>query len=100
LLCSVFVLLAGMTFQSGILRRGMKSYWAVTALVAIAVIGSVAVFLVVLALEVYRSLQHTKKAHELAKRRATMSVGGTQLRTNSLFFARSGAVGSGRRLAG
>jgi hypothetical protein len=53
---SLFILLAGMTFQSGVAVEGSGSYLTLTYTVAIILVVSVAAFLTTLALEVRRSI--------------------------------------------
>ncbi len=57
LVTSMFVLLAGMTFQSGVTVSGSGAHTALTVLVAAVLVASVAVFLAMLTREVYNSVR-------------------------------------------
>jgi hypothetical protein len=62
LVTSMFVLLAGMTFQSGVTAAGARSHTALTYLVAMVLMGCVALFCGMLAMEVWCSVQYARRA--------------------------------------
>jgi hypothetical protein len=67
LITSLFILLAGMTFQSRITAVGSRAHYALTYLVAIVLVACVSAFLGVLAQEVWRSLRFAKKVQALRR---------------------------------
>jgi hypothetical protein len=94
LVCSVFILLAGMSFQSGILVRGKVTYWMVTYLVALAVVGSAVTFILVLGVEVYRTVR-AARPQKLLVRAGSEGGSSPHVFSNSLFFARSPTLRKG-----
>jgi hypothetical protein len=70
----MFILLAGMAFQSGVTASGSGSHTLLTWLVALVLIGCVVVFMAMLALEVFRSWRFAR--HMGALRRRSAAVGG------------------------
>jgi hypothetical protein len=67
LVTSMFILLAGMTFQSGVTDTGSSGHAALTYLVALVLVSCVGVFAGMLALEVWNSVK-------FARRRRRMTV--------------------------
>ena len=61
LITSMFILLAGMAFQSGVTPVGSKSYTFLTVIVAAVLVVSTVTFVGVLALEVYKSTRHAQR---------------------------------------
>jgi hypothetical protein len=62
----MFILLAGMTFQSGVTSAGSGTHTALTALVAVVLVGCVTVFVGMLAREVWNSLRFARRRHRRA----------------------------------
>ena len=63
LLCSLFVLLCGMIFESAVLTRGTTAYLALTYIVAIVLVGSFTCMCGMVGIEIVRSLKHAKAVH-------------------------------------
>jgi hypothetical protein len=72
LVTSMFILLAGMTFQSGVTASGSGAYTALTVLVAVVLVGCVGVFVAMLAREVWNSVRFAKRRHSAAGQRGTL----------------------------
>jgi hypothetical protein len=65
---SLFILLAGMAFQSGVTVPGTGSHTALTWVVALVLVACVALFNAMLAREVYRSLRYARRVGAAAGR--------------------------------
>ena len=65
LITSMVTLLAGMIFQSGSLTVSSGGYLALTVLVGLGLVGSVALFLGLIALEVVRSVRYSSRVKSL-----------------------------------
>ncbi len=84
LVTSLFVLLAGMTFQSGVAVAGSGSYVVLTYLVAFVLVACVGVFVGVLGLELWRSFRYTKTLRLSTRaRRASGNIGTQGLSSSS-----------------
>lgn len=62
LVTSLFILLAGMAFQSGVTAEGSGSHTSLTWAVALVLVACVSIFVGMLALEVYRSYRFARRA--------------------------------------
>jgi hypothetical protein len=74
LVTSMFVLLAGMAFQSGVAVSGGVAHSVLTWIVALVLVTSVSTFFGVLAMEVWRSLVFARKATAAMKRASQLGV--------------------------
>jgi hypothetical protein len=88
LVTSLFILLAGMTFQSGVTSSGSGSHTALTALVACVLVGCVTLFLGMLGREVWNSVQFARRQHR-ARRQST----GPRAINNTTRAARASSLG-------
>jgi amino acid transporter len=61
LVTSMFILLAGMAFQSGVTAEGSGPHAALTWTVALVLVTCVGLFMGMLALEVYRSYRFARR---------------------------------------
>jgi hypothetical protein len=82
----MFILLAGMTFQSGVTTPGSGPHTALTVLVALVLVGSVLLFLAMLAREVWNSIrfarrQQQARAAAIKRRQSAMPEAATVKRT-------------------
>lgn len=73
LITSLFILLAGMAFQSGVTTVGSGPHVVLTWLVAVVLVSCICLFLGVLAVEVWRSIQFAHRVH-LVVRKATATA--------------------------
>jgi hypothetical protein len=72
LVTSMFILLAGMAFQSGVTAVGSGPHLLLTYAVAVVLIACVAVFAGMLTLEVWNSLRFARRARKTIRRAATL----------------------------
>jgi hypothetical protein len=71
---SLFILLAGMTFQSGVAEVGTGPHRFLTYVVALVIVGCMVLFFAVLAVEVYKSVRFAARA-SATLRRVSMAQG-------------------------
>jgi hypothetical protein len=76
LLTSLFVLLSGMTFQSGVAVEGSGSYLLLTYVVAVVLVACVAGFVGMLVLEVLRSIRFARDTSASRRRSRIASLAG------------------------
>ena len=92
LVCSICVLLAGMTFQSGILNGGLALTVIVTYFVAVLLVGAMGTFVLLLTVEILRSIKAFNKAQLMSTKPAgtvTVNAAAALMQySNSLFTAR------------
>jgi hypothetical protein len=62
LVASLFILLAGMTFQSGVAEVGTGPHLFLTYMVAVVIVGCMVLFFTVLSVEVYKSVRFAARA--------------------------------------
>ena len=77
LITSLFVLLAGMTFQSGVTAVGGRPYYLLTYVVAIVLVACVSAFVSVLGLEVWRSVRFARKLKHVKQQATAPASEGT-----------------------
>ena len=65
LVTSMFILLAGMTFQSGVTESGSGGHTALTVLVALVLVGCVALFVAMLGREVWNSARFARRQRRI-----------------------------------
>ena len=96
IICSIGVLLAGMTFQSGIMNQGTILRYVITYFVAVVLVTAMVVFVMLLTVEIIRSLKAVYKAESMAAKPAgtvTVNAAASLMQySNSLFMARPGGV--------
>lgn len=63
---SLFILLAGMTFESGVTASGSSAHTALTVLVALVLVGCVTVFLGMLGREVWNSVRFARRHRRMS----------------------------------
>jgi hypothetical protein len=105
LVTSLFILLAGMAFQSGVTTAGSGSHVALTWAVALVLVTCVCIFMGMLALEVYRSYRFARLVGTV--RRASMTPGsqlghaiGMALREGGVAEVLAPGSGAGRAAPG
>jgi hypothetical protein len=84
LLTSLFILLSGMTFQSGVATEGSGAYLLLTFLVAIVLVLCVAGFLGLLVFEMWRSVRFARTLSTSRRRARIVSLAGTPGQTPAL----------------
>jgi hypothetical protein len=100
LVTSLFILLAGMAFQSGVTAEGSGSHALLTWVVAVVLVACVSVFVGMLALEVYRSYRFARRAVAAvqrvvqAGRRRLSNITPTGATGRRLSITTSGVAGS------
>ncbi len=73
---SMFILLAGMAFQSGVAAAGSGPHLLLTYAVAAVLVGSVCVFVAMLAVEVWNSVRFARRVHRTVRRATALQGAG------------------------
>jgi hypothetical protein len=79
LVTSMFILLAGMTFQSGVTSAGSGAHTALTVLVALVLVSCVSVFVAMLGREVWNSVRFARRRRRAAKQGVHGTIGAQAL---------------------
>jgi hypothetical protein len=95
-LCTaLFILLAGMAFQSGVTVEGSGPHAALTWVVALVLVTCVAIFMVMLAMEVFRSYRFARRVARAAKsRRGTLGAQSARPVAHTSRITTTGSVAS------